>query len=278
MKKDSWFLTTMILGVIAGSFMLQGCNDDTKRPIPQVEEGEPLVVTENLTMECDVPFAFKVIGLDGGTQVGVREGEGTAIVLVTEDGETIEGKSNVTVYSNEWGVDVAYTITTPCPVVDENASTNTVVHPVDGECPTGYTLDNCNANVCKPIVCEDGTALNEETNACEIVCDEGFALDENGTCVDGRLTCGEDTVFDEELNQCVLPTDDCGEGTVMDPETNTCTPVPEIECVEGTVNVDEVCLPLVYPNEDGDCADGYIEGPRGRMCFLESELDIPTPR
>ncbi len=250
------------LGMIGGallSFMvtvvMTGCDNDTKRP---VEPGEPLVVTETVIMECDVPFSFKAIGSFGDTTVGVREGEGVAIQLVTEDGEAVSGETDMITYNTEWGVDVSYTVTTPCLVIDGNETEKPVV-PIDGKCPTGFTVSDCNAAECVAIKCEDN----------ETVVD--------GVCV-VDLSCGDGTVLDEETNTCVLPTDDCGEGTVMNPETEMCVPVPELECVEGTVNIDEICLPLVYPNEDGDCSDSYVEGPRGRMCFLESELDGPTPR
>ncbi len=262
MKKDSWFLTVMILGVVAGSFMLQGCNDDNnKRPM---EPGEPLVITEQVTLECDTPFSFKVIGLFQDTNVS------------TEYNETKES------YTGEWGVDISYTVVTPCvPCEDGNVTIDKVdpTIPIDGNCECGYELNDC-GTVCVESqgICGEGMAMNTETNVCEIACDEGFEKDENGTCTDTRLTCGEGTVLNTELNQCVLPTDDCGEGTVMDPETETCIPVTPLECSKGTVNVDEVCEPVVYKREGEDCLEGYIEGPKGYLCVLESEIDRPSPK
>ncbi len=207
MKKDSWFLTVMILGVVAGSFMLQGCNDDNnKRPM---EPGEPLVITEQVTLECDTPFSFKVIGLFQDTNVS------------TEYNETKES------YTGEWGVDISYTVVTPCvPCEDGNVTIDKVdpTIPIDGNCECGYELNDC------------GT-----------VCVESQGIQ-------------------------------CGEGTEYNATTESCELIPPLECPKGAIEVDEVCLPLVYKREGEDCLEGYIEGPKGYLCVLESEIDRPSPK
>ncbi len=253
------------LGLIAiiAMFAFAGCDNDTKIV---TEPGEPLVVTEQIIMECDVPFEFKAVGSFGDTMVGVREGEGAIIVLLSEDGEAVTGQSNVTVYGNEWGVDVGYTIMTPCPEPVDGNETE-IVRPTNGICPVGYELSDCNADECLPIKCEDGFVLNDE-GVCEaevepITCGEGTELDENGT------SC---------IPTPIEPPVECGDGLELNPDTGLCDIIPPLECDIGLVPVKDECRVVVYPKGKEDCLDGYIEGPRSNMCFLESELDRPSPK
>ncbi len=238
-----------ILGLIVLAFMLIGCDNDSAIT---VKPGDPLVVLENIVMECDVPFEFKTVGSSDDTIVGVREGEGTVIILTSEDGEPVTSQTNVTIYESEWGVDVGYSIITPCPEpIDENITEPVV--PINGECPEGYEVSNCDASQC--IAVDVPVQL-------PIECGEGTELDDNNTCI-------------------IIPVEppiECGEGLQLNPTTGLCDIIPPLECGLGLIPVEDECKVVVYPRDDEDCEDGYIEGPKGRMCFLESMFEKPTPK
>ena len=206
MKKADFGIIGVALVTLLTAFILNGCNDNDRIT---TETGEPLVVVEQVTLECDTPFSFKAVGLFEDTNVS------------TEYNEATES------YCGEWGVDVSYTVVTPCVPCEDGNATITVVDPlipIDGNCGCGYELNDCGT------LCVESQGIK------------------------------------------------CGEGTEYNETTETCEVIPPLECPKGAVEVDEICKPVVYPFEDEDCIDGYVEGPRGRMCFLESELDIPTPR
>ncbi len=227
------------LGMIGGALLtlmmvvvLTGCNDDDKHDMFDAEQGEPLVVVEQVVMECDQPFAFKAGGKFIDTNVSV------------EYNETKEA------YTNEFGIDIGYTVVTPCPAEVVEGP----IVPVDGVCPTGFVISDCNANECLPVVCDEGSTLGEDGECTkDLTCDEGLVIDDNNTCV--------------------IPVHECAEGTEYNETTELCEVIPPLECLKGDINIDEVCTPLIYKRDGEDCLEGYVEGPKGYLCWLESELD-----
>ncbi len=149
--------------------MATGCNNDRST----VELGEPLVVTEQVTLKCDTPFSFKVIGSFQDTNVS------------TEYNETKES------YIGEFGVDISYTVVTPCIPCEENNATTTVIDPtkpIDGNCDCGYELNDC-GTLCvesQGIKCGEGTEYNTTSKSCELIppleCGIGL-IEAEGICV-----------------------------------------------------------------------------------------------
>ncbi len=238
-------------GALLSLMLVTGCNNNDDNGIT-VEPGDKLVVTENVTMECDTPFSFKTVGSSGDAIVGVREGEGGAIQLVTEDGEVIEGQTNVTVHGGDWGIDVSYTVITPCPEpIDENITEPIV--PIDGKCPIEYKVSDSDASKCVAI---------EVPAQLPIECGEGTELDDNSTCVPTPIE----------------PPKECGDGLTLNHETGLCDVTPPLECDIGLIEVDGACVAKVYKLEDDECIEGYTEGDKGVFCFLDSATDKPSPK
>jgi len=97
-----------------------GCGNDHNNVVVVPEE--PLVMSEQVHMKCGEPFSFKVEGKNISTNVSIEYNE-------TEEA-----------YNEEWGLEVAFTVVTPCedivPPTDGNGTfpitdpTNPI--PVDG--------------------------------------------------------------------------------------------------------------------------------------------------
>ena len=152
----------LLLGAMA--LVLVGCNNGTT---VVVEPGEPIVIDETLSLECGVPFDLTAYSL---------------------------GDSNVTYNGDELlsevGMELAFSVVTPCIVVDENV---TNVPDENGDCGEGYKLTDCNTCVALPAIsCGEGTVLDEETNTCLVAPEEVHP-------------CGEDTEWNDETQLCEVP-------------------------------------------------------------------------
>jgi len=230
------------LGMIGGALLslstavvMSGCNNDTiYDEYEEYNNGDSLKITEQVILKCDEPFVFSVVS-DFNTTVTIKTDE-------EED----------TIHSGEFGVDIKYIVlsecnNTECPDTNETIAP---IRPVNGFCPVGFVISDCNANECLPVICDDGETL-----------------DGSGSCAKD-LTCGDDLVIDDN-NTCVIPTRDCGVGTEYNATTELCEAVPPLECGKGLVTIEDVCIAKVYKLEDDECIDGYTEGNKGYFCFLD---------
>jgi len=145
---------------------LAGCNNSDTRIV--VEPGEPIVIDDNLSLECGVPFDLTAFSLGDSN--------------VTYNGEEL---------LSEFGMDLKFTVVTPCIIVDENVTEPIV--PVDGKCPEGYKVTDCNTCVVlPPLSCGEGTIEDNETNTCIVAPEEVHP-------------CGEDTEWNDETELCEIP-------------------------------------------------------------------------
>ncbi len=212
-----------------------GCNDNNKTA-EEYEEGDTIKITEQILLQCEEPFVFHVVS-----------DYNTSVTIETHEEEDV-------IHAGNFGVDIKYVVLSECNVTkcpDKN-KTVALVAPVDGICPVGFVLSDCNANECL-----------------SVICDKGSTLGKNGECAKD-LTCGNGLIIDDS-NTCVIPVGDCGEGTEYNTTSELCEAIPPLECGIGLINIENQCIAKVYKLEDDECDKGYIEGQKGYFCFYEDD-------
>ncbi len=233
MKRADFGIIGFALLSLATAMVLNGCNeDDLTRP--GAETGDSIKITEQVILQCEEPFTFHV-----------KSDHDTLVTVKTNEEEDI-------VHAGSFGVDIKYIVLSECnnTCPDTNETVEPVT-PVDGECPSGYVLDDCNANNCLPVICDEGSTLNE-----------------GGECKKD-LTCGIGLIVDDN-NTCVIPVSGCDVGTEYNPASGLCEVIPPLECGLGLVDIEGTCIAKVYKLEDDECVNGYTEGEKGYFCFLDN--------
>ncbi len=222
----------IITGALITLMLATGCNND--RTYEEYEAGESIKITEQVILNCEEPFVFSVVS-DFNTTVTIKTNEEEDVI-----------------HAGEFGVDIKYIVLSECnnTVCPDKNETVALIEPINGICPVGYVISDCNANECLPKVCDTGSTLGKD-----------------GECAKD-LTCGDGLIIDD-TNTCIVPVRDCGEGTEYNATSELCEAIPVIECGIGLVNIEDVCIAKVYKLEDDECVDGYTEGNKGYFCFLD---------
>ena len=205
----------LVASLLAGMLLITGCNDSDDVPIR--EAGDPLVVNQVVEMECDVPFAFRSYGLAWSSALGVREGYQDVQTLQYEIDEELIPEDGTTIYHDRDGIDIKFVVITPCEDKNISKDPKEPIVAVDGVCPDGYEVSNCDASKCVAVLTEPVEP---------IICGEGTVLDDNNTCIPTPpVECGEGLVADPETGLCgIAPEEEhpCGEDTEWNEETELC--------------------------------------------------------
>ena len=165
-------------------------------------------------------------------------------------------------------------------------------------CPDGQVLAPDGQCAADPgnFACDEGTSYDYETGQCvsdsEVVCGEGTIEDDgqcvledprtcgegtvllDGECVAEQSVCGHGTGFDDDEIECHLTDEACQGTTMYDVGLGECVETVDVECGEGTVDVDNTCVSTdsvadeLAADADIDHADGVPIEPSDDEQFI----------